>query len=72
MIENWILKIENFINGVWRSWLARLLWEQEAGGSSPLTPTMVQTSDIRFQKADRKILLKLIKLIAKSLINGCL
>ena len=27
--------------GVWRSWLARLLWEQEAGGSSPLTPTNI-------------------------------
>lgn len=25
--------------GVWRSWLARLVWDQEAGGSSPLTPT---------------------------------
>ena len=26
--------------GVWRSWLARLVWDQEAGGSSPLTPTI--------------------------------
>ena len=26
-------------NGVWPSWLRRLLWEQESGGSSPLTPT---------------------------------
>ena len=28
------------INGVWRSWLARLVWDQKAGGSSPLTPTI--------------------------------
>jgi glycosyltransferase involved in cell wall biosynthesis len=25
---------------VWRSWLARRVWDAEAGGSSPLTPTM--------------------------------
>src|ERR1039458_3993855 len=25
--------------GVWRSWLARLVWDQEVGGSNPLTPT---------------------------------
>ena len=25
--------------GDWRSWLARLLWEQEAAGSSPASPT---------------------------------
>lgn len=28
--------------GVWRSWLARLVWDQEAGGSSPLTPTSIE------------------------------
>src|SRR6056297_621781 len=26
-------------DGVWRSLVARLLWEQEVGGSNPLTPT---------------------------------
>ncbi len=26
--------------GVWRSLVARLLWEQEVGGSNPSTPTM--------------------------------
>ena len=26
--------------GVWRSWLARALWEREVEGSSPFTPTM--------------------------------
>jgi hypothetical protein len=28
--------------GVWRSWLARRVWDAEAGGSSPLTPTKVK------------------------------
>jgi hypothetical protein len=32
--------------GVWRSWLARLVWDQEAGGSSPLTPTIQKGSAI--------------------------
>ena len=26
--------------GVWRSLVAHLLWEQGAGGSNPLTPTI--------------------------------
>ncbi len=33
--------------GPWRSWLARLLWEQEAAGSSPAGPTMTKTPRIR-------------------------
>ncbi len=24
---------------MWRSWLARAVWDREAGGSSPLIPT---------------------------------
>jgi hypothetical protein len=28
------------ISGCSAAWLARLLWEQEAGGSNPLTPTI--------------------------------
>ncbi len=32
-------------NGVWRSLAARLLWEQEVGGSNPLTPTTLNISD---------------------------
>ncbi len=30
------------IFGVWRSWLAHLLWEQGVEGSSPFTPTEYQ------------------------------
>jgi hypothetical protein len=26
---------------VWRSWLARRVWDAEVGGSSPLTPTII-------------------------------
>ncbi len=26
--------------GVWRSWLARAVWDREVEGSSPFTPTI--------------------------------
>ena len=38
-VENCTHMNENKVTGVWRSWLARVVWDDEAGGSSPLTPT---------------------------------
>ena len=32
-------KCDNRAGGVWRSPVAHLLWEQDVGGSNPLTPT---------------------------------
>ena len=32
-------RVINFVIGAWRSLVARLLWEQEVGGSNPLAPT---------------------------------
>lgn len=34
-----MLSIIKIFNGVWRSWLARLVWDEEVLGSSPSTPT---------------------------------
>ena len=34
--------------GVWRSWLARLVWDQEVEGSSPFTPTIYKLSFAQF------------------------
>jgi hypothetical protein len=37
------------IVGAWRSLVARLLWEQEVGGSNPLAPTTT------IKKNDKKL-----------------
>ncbi len=41
--------------GVWRSLVARLLWEQEVGGSNPLTPTIPLNLRSRLQAVTRTI-----------------
>jgi hypothetical protein len=33
------IRYNQSVFGVWRSWLARRVWDAEVGGSSPLTPT---------------------------------
>ncbi len=33
----------NADDGVWRSWLARAVWDREVEGSSPFTPTTIET-----------------------------
>ena len=33
-------------NGVWRSLVARMLWEHDVAGSNPVTPTCVLSQDI--------------------------
>jgi hypothetical protein len=38
--------------GAWRSLVARLLWEQEVGGSNPLAPTTLRFSSYAWQAAD--------------------
>ena len=32
-------------SGAWRSLVARLLWEQEVGGSNPSAPTSLAVAD---------------------------
>ena len=32
--------VPHYQYGVWRSWLARAVWDREVAGSSPATPTI--------------------------------
>jgi hypothetical protein len=45
-LENPRDEVNNPPRGVWRSPVARLLWEQDVGGSNPLTPTNVRCIDV--------------------------
>ena len=34
-----VISLSHSDDGVWRSWLARAVWDREVEGSSPFTPT---------------------------------
>ena len=34
--------IQFFYSGVWRSLVARLIWDQEVAGSNPVTPSLLK------------------------------
>ena len=44
--------------GVWRSWLARAVWDREVGGSSPLTPTIQDFMgfEVRFERLSHLVI----------------
>lgn len=53
-------KIPNSVSmdGVWRSWLARAVWDREVEGSSPFTPTigtLLELSKIQSLKMDQQV-----------------
>jgi hypothetical protein len=41
--------LKKFLIGAWRSLEARLLWEQEVGGSNPLAPTIKKIKSISYE-----------------------
>jgi hypothetical protein len=42
LVDLYIEIMYSYKNGTWRSLVARLLWEQDVGGSNPLVPTIYQ------------------------------
>lgn len=59
MIAHYDARYYTQLHGVWRSRLARSVWDAEAGGSSPLTPTILMA------ERDRKMSSKTVELFVQ-------
>ncbi len=61
-----------FFNGVWRSLVARLLWEQDVGGSNPLTPTIQNSLGLTHLGESSSTMKQLQKIIINPFFQGAL